>query len=53
MRRWETAEDLQGCLGKAESLGAKTLMPPTEILDAVTMARFVEPEGNHVSLVKG
>ena len=49
----ETWEHLRGYRNKAESLGAKTLMPPTEIPDAVTMARFVDPEGNRVGMVKG
>src|SRR5581483_2503294 len=46
-------DDLQGYLDKAERLGARTLMPPTEIPGAVTMAMFADLEGNHVGLVKG
>lgn len=45
--------DLQATLDKAESLGGKTVMPPTEIPDAVTMAMFSDPDGNLVGLVKG
>ncbi len=45
-------KDLQASLAKAESLGGKTVMPPTEIPDAVTMALFSDPEGNIVGLVK-
>lgn len=45
--------DLQEYLDKAETLGGKTLMPPTEIPGAVTMALFADPEGNTVGLVKG
>jgi predicted enzyme related to lactoylglutathione lyase len=46
-------DDLQGYLDKAERLGARTLMPPTEVPGAVTMAMFADLEGNHVGLVKG
>ena len=45
--------DLQATLDKAESLGGKTLMPPTEIPGAVTMAMFSDPDGNVTGLVKG
>ena len=45
-------DDLQAYLDKAESLGGKTIMPPTEIPDMVTMAQFTDPEGNIVGLVK-
>ena len=46
-------EDLQAYLDKAESLGGKTVMPPTEIPDVVTIAIFSDPEGNTIGLVKG
>lgn len=45
--------DLQAFLDKAESLGGKTVMPPTEIPNVVTPAQFSDPEGNIISLVKG
>lgn len=45
--------DLQATLDKAESLGGKTLMPPTEIPGAVTMALFSDPDGNVTGLLKG
>ena len=44
--------DLQASLNKAQSLGGKTIMPPTEIPDVVTMALFSDPEGNIIGLVK-
>jgi len=44
--------DLQAALDKAESLGGKTMMGPTEIPGMVTMAMFADPEGNVVGLVK-
>ena len=43
--------DLQAYLDKAESLGGKTVMPPTVIPGAVTMAMFTDPEGNTTGLV--
>lgn len=45
-------DDLQQYLDKAEQLGGKTLMPPTEIPDMVTIALFADPEGNMIGLVK-
>ena len=45
-------DDLQAYLDKAESLGGKTIMPPTEIPDTVTLAMFTDPEGNVTGLVK-
>ncbi|HUZ01551.1 MAG TPA: VOC family protein [Thermomicrobiaceae bacterium] len=45
--------DLQAALDKAESLGAKTVMEPTEIPGAVTMAMFTDPEGNVMGIIKG
>src|SRR5215467_749185 len=53
---WSTfyveAEDLQAVLGKAESLGAKTVMPVTDFGGAVTIAMFNDPDGLLVGLVK-
>ena len=46
-------DDLQAYLDKAESLGGKTIMPPTEIPDVVTLAMFADPEGNVIGMVKG
>lgn len=45
--------DLNATLKQAESMGAKTIMPPTEIPDMVTFALFTDPEGHVVGLVKG
>lgn len=45
--------DLQAYLDKAEQLGGKTLMPPTEIPGAVTMALFADPAGNVTGMIKG
>jgi uncharacterized protein len=54
---WSTfyveAGDLQAALDKAESLGAKTVMPVTDFGGAVTIAMFNDPDGLLVGLVKG
>lgn len=45
--------DLAACLKKVESMGGKTLVPPTEIPNMVTFALFQDPEGHTIGLVKG
>lgn len=45
-------DDLQAYLDKAEGLGGKTVMPPTEVPDMVTFAMFSDPDGNVIGLVK-
>jgi uncharacterized protein len=53
---WSTfyveADDLQAVLDRAESLGAKTVMPVTDFGGAVTIAMFSDPDGLLVGLVK-
>ena len=46
-------DDLQAVLDKAESLGAKTVLPITEIPGMVAFAMFDDPDGLLVGLVKG
>ncbi|MFQ5797103.1 MAG: VOC family protein [Bacteroidota bacterium] len=46
-------DDLQGYLNRAEKLGGKVVVPPTEIPNIVTFALFTDPEGNRIGLVKG
>jgi predicted enzyme related to lactoylglutathione lyase len=46
-------EDITARLAKAESLGAKTLTPVTEMPEVVTFATFLDPQGNAVGLVQG
>ena len=46
-------EDLQASLDRAESLGGKTVVPPTEIPGVVTFAMMSDPEGNVIGLVLG
>ena len=50
---YAAVDDMQAYLDKAERLGGKTIMPPTEIPGAVTMAMFLDTEGNRVGMVKG
>jgi uncharacterized protein len=45
-------KDLQSYLTRAEELGGRTVLPPTEIPNMVTLAMFSDPEGNIVGLVK-
>ena len=45
-------DDLQASLDKAESLGGKTVMPPTEPMQGTSIALFADPEGHVVGLVK-
>jgi predicted enzyme related to lactoylglutathione lyase len=42
----------QAYLDKAESLGAKTVVPVTVIPDMATFAQVADPEGNVVGVVK-
>ncbi len=46
-------DDLQAYLNKAESMGAKTIVPPTPIPAVGSFAMFNDPEGNLVGLFKG
>jgi uncharacterized protein len=47
-------EDPQAYLAKAESLGAKTIVPVTEMPQfGLTFAFFADPEGHIVGLSKG
>jgi uncharacterized protein len=47
-------DDLAAFLDRAEKLGGKTLVPPTEIPDSgLTFAFFADPEGHVVGLSRG
>jgi predicted enzyme related to lactoylglutathione lyase len=46
------ADDLQPIIDKAESLGATTVMPITEIPDMVTYALLADPDGLRFGIVK-
>ncbi len=45
-------DDPQKYLEQAESLGAKVVMPVTEIPNQVTFALFADPEGHVVGIAK-
>ncbi|MDX6659260.1 MAG: uncharacterized protein QOJ55_82 [Solirubrobacteraceae bacterium] len=45
-------EDVQGTLEKAESLGAKTVVPTMDIPNGPTIALFADPQGHTFGLVK-
>jgi predicted enzyme related to lactoylglutathione lyase len=45
-------DDPQAYLDKAEQMGGKTLMPPTEIMEGTTIAMFADPEGKTTGLIK-
>ncbi len=40
---YAAADDLQGMLDKAERLGGKTVMPPTEPMEGTRVALFSDP----------
>jgi predicted enzyme related to lactoylglutathione lyase len=42
--------DLQAALDKAESLGGKTVLPPSNV--GVKIAQFTDPQGNLIGLVE-
>jgi predicted enzyme related to lactoylglutathione lyase len=44
--------DINASLAKAESLGAQTVMPRTDV-GMIIMAKFRDPEGNLIGLVEG
>jgi predicted enzyme related to lactoylglutathione lyase len=47
-------DDPAAYLAKAEKLGGKTVLPPTELAQfGLTFAFFVDPEGHMVGLSKG
>ena len=46
-------DDLQAYLNKAESLGGKTVVPPTPIPNIGSFAMFHDPEGNLIGLFSG
>ena len=45
-------DDPQAYLDKAVSMGAKVVMPVTEIPGMVTFAQFTDPEGHLIGIVK-
>jgi predicted enzyme related to lactoylglutathione lyase len=45
-----TVEDVAATLAKAESLGAKTLVPPTTAQDGLVFAQLQDSTGNHFGI---
>ena len=45
-------KDIDASLKKAEELGAKVVMPKTEIPNMVTMAQIADPDGNVVGIIQ-
>ncbi len=45
-------DDLQAALDQVENRGGKTIVPVTEIPNAVTLAMFQDPAGNLIGLVQ-
>jgi predicted enzyme related to lactoylglutathione lyase len=46
-------DDLQGTLDKAEKLGGKTILAPTEVPGGPKLALFADPAGNVCGLILG
>jgi len=46
-------EDLQATLDRAERLGGKTVLPPTEVPGGPKLAMFADPAGNITGLLTG
>ncbi|MFI5266843.1 MAG: VOC family protein [Chloroflexota bacterium] len=46
-------DDMQAMLDKAEKLGGKTIMPPTDVPGGPKIAMFADPAGNVTGLFKG
>ncbi len=44
--------DLEETLRRAERMGGKTLVPPTDVPGGPTVAQFQDPAGNRIGLVK-
>jgi len=45
-------DDLQATLDKAESLGGKTLMAPTQVSEDTEAALFEDPEGHTIGILR-
>ncbi len=47
---WAQVDDCQKYLERAGSLGGKTDMAPTQVQDGLTVANFIDPQGNRFGL---
>jgi predicted enzyme related to lactoylglutathione lyase len=50
---YASVDDLQKYVTKAESLGAKTIMPPTKVAENTTIAIIADPQGTTFGLYEG
>jgi uncharacterized protein len=46
------SDDLAASLTRAQELGGRTVLPPTDMKDGPTLALFEDPEGHLIGLVK-
>ena len=46
-------DDLQATLDKAEKLGGKTILPPSDVPGGPRIAMFADPAGNVTGLMQG
>jgi predicted enzyme related to lactoylglutathione lyase len=46
-------EDLDAALAKAEKLGGKTILPPSQVPGGPKLAMFADPAGNVTGLLLG
>jgi predicted enzyme related to lactoylglutathione lyase len=46
-------DDLQAALDRAEKLGGKTVLPPSDVPGGPSLAIFQDPAGNRIGLAKG
>ena len=45
--------DVEASLEQAEQLGATRLMGPEQIMEAIEIGMFMDPEGNMIGLIRG
>jgi predicted enzyme related to lactoylglutathione lyase len=45
-------EDLDATLTMAETLGGKTVLPPSEVMGGPKLAQFADPDGNVIGLTQ-
>lgn len=53
VRFYAGVDDVEETLKKAEGLGAKTVMEPSQVAEDTTIAIFVDPQGHQFGLYKG
>lgn len=53
VRFYAGVDDVEETLQKAEKLGAKTMMEPSQVAENTTIAIFIDPQGHQFGLYKG